>query len=429
MKHPIKKALIVGLFFSVSAKAQIAPEIIKKYPAHILVQIQHVTSRVSLPLDQQEKLAQYYTLEDGLAEAKKAQGGSLEEIDKFYSLDIRQLSKLLTPLQLNDYNTAELSNNTSELAKALKYRKELQLSKTQVNELLTRVSNDKTVSPPDLTLSKSIEFNSLKEVLSKDQFQFYFKVINKDKALTVAQDNWIQLKKFNLVQNSDSAKITDELFKHLFDQYTGIDQINYSRPKATDSVARFYTLFRPYILWKLDAYRNTLPWWVWGQTGRIIELRKELNLTNIQVDSLLYNNINLEKQKWNSPSRYSNEFINNWPAQIASILRVLNAEQYNRFLEIKNYNHSLFNADNDWLALKKAGLILPETDTIKVMAENQKYELRWLVANERVNNNRSQQNLFAKQAIENNKPQLLKKLDAVNNETAVNKNLKESFAW
>jgi hypothetical protein len=46
-----------------------------------------------------------------------------------------------------------------------------------------------------------------------------------------------------------------------------------------------------------------------------------------------------------------------------------------------------------------------------------------------LSNNKTQANVFARQRIIDTKPDLLKKLDAMNNETAANKHLKDAFAW
>ncbi len=421
------KSLIIILLFSIRAQAQVPAEIIQKYPVSALIRLQYVVDRVNLPIEMQDELARYYTTQNEMAELKRKQGATLQEISKYISFDLAPLSKMLTPIQFIEFSTS--GANPSELAKAFKYRKELGLTAVQVDALVPLISKLKNNDPDGVDLSKRLQYEQLKGVLNKDQFQNYFTLISQDTSLKIALSNWRQLKKYKQVNNTDSATVTDMVYHFTLNKISNIERVNYYRPNSSDSIGRYYELYKPSILWKLDANRNTLPWWMWDWVGRLIIHRKELKLTDSQVDSLLTNDINLEKKRWEKPVRYANEFVNNWPETLAFVTRILTDEQYTKFLEIRNINHSVYNADLDWVQLKEKGFIPPNADSKALLQETQEYELKLLAANEKYYNDRSQKNLFAKQTIENNKPNLLKKLEVIKNQLEAEARTKATLAW
>ncbi|GGI25222.1 hypothetical protein [Pedobacter mendelii] len=430
MKNKIKILGVILAFFSpVITNAQVNTEVLKKYPAQTISRLQSVLNRVNLSSEKQEKLANYFNQQNNNAELRLKQGASSQEISSYYTLDTKQLAKILSPLELNDFNTSDQTKYRSELVKAIRFRQQLALSIPQTNTLLQEISKETAPEVEDIQKFKKIEFDKLKQVLNESQFKNYFMVASQDSALRTIKTYFRQLKKYNLVKVSDSSKLCDELLKYTLNQFADLEKTRNYNPDGMDSVSLYHTLYRPYILWKLDVYNNTLPWWVWNQGGRIVINRKKLNISDIQVDSLLMNNIALEKKKWANKSRYSNEFINVWSEQVASIIRTLNESQYNQYLELKFYRQSLYNADQDWAGLKNAGLVNAQTDSAKVMTENTSYELKALVANEKAYYTQKQKDLFAKQAVENMKPELLKRLDAIRNENANNQRTKSSLAW
>lgn len=430
MKNKIKILGVILAFFSpVITHAQVNSEVLRKYPAQTIGRLQSVLNRVNLSSDKQEKLANYFNQQNNNAELRLKQGASPEEISSYYTLDTKQLAKILSPLELNDFNISDQTKYKSEFAKAVRYRQQLALSVSQTNILLKEISKETAPQVEDIQNFKKIEFDRLKQVLNEAQFKNYFIVASHDSAARTIKTYFRQLKKYNLVKASDSLKLCDELLKYTINQFADLEKTRNYNPDGMDSVSLYHTLYRPYILWKLDVYNNTLPWWVWNQGGRIVINREKLKISDVQVDSLLMNNIALEKKKWVNKSRYSNEFVNVWSEQVASIIRTLNESQYNQYLELKFYRQSLYNADQDWIGLKNAGLVNAQTDSVKVMKENMNYELKALVANEKAYYTRKQKDIFTKQAIENMKPELLKRLDAIKNENASNQRTKSSLAW
>jgi hypothetical protein len=410
MKNKLKIILTLGLFsLWFAANAQIADAILKKYPAHIITGIRSIIIRANLPGDKQEELAHYYADQDSLAEVAKAHGAKPEEISNYYQLNAQELSKILTPAQLIRLN---MGNNASLSAKAIKYRQALDLTQKQVDDLQVKPV-DESAKNADPVQTKKLEFEKLHHVLNKEQFEQYFSITNKDKAQTTTTDYMKQLKKYALVKSADTAHVSAEILDFTHSQLINLDKTTYSNPEKVDSIKKSYMYLRPYILIKLDAYKDALPSIIW--VSNIISNRQKLNLSSSQIDSLLYNDIELERKRYANKFRYANDYSIIRPEQMASITRILTDEQYTAYLMIKNYNHSLFNADKDWADLKSAGLIIPQIDRAKLMNENQAYELNWLVADERQSNNKSQQNVLAKQDVINAKPEILKKLDVVNN--------------
>ena len=112
----------------------------------------------------------------------------------------------------------------------------------------------------------------------------------------------------------------------------------------------------------------------------------------------------------------------------ANLLAILSEDQYLKFLFLKVQGKGIEAGKSDWAKLKRFGLS-QDLDSVKTCIQSINYETKMLVAIEKLKNDNSQKNVFAKKEIENKKPDFLKKLDLVVKNEAVDKTARNALTW
>jgi len=423
MRIIFKVAAVLLLPFA--ARAQVAPEIAKKFKANIVSRIYEVTSKVPLSFQKQLQLGMFFKKMDSLANVNIAKGASLEDVSQFYVTRPRDLKPILSPIELNDYTTLNYTS-ASKLAVAIKFRKDLKLTPTQVDSLLLRLNAMASRKPGNAFDVKGYEAESLGRLLNAEQCKSLMMIICKDRALFYTAADWQALKDFNLVKNPDSVEISNQNFN-----YEIVKQAFLNRPILAknafkdDSIRKSIDINKPRILLKLDAYKNTLPQ---SEFAYVSRYRKEIALTDTQIDSLLNKVIQLEHLRMDYANRNVTGKYYAKPFETENLNAILTPQQWDIYLKSKSQTKAELNAQNDWAKLHQAGLT-KELDSVKTHQENFQYELNLLVATERLSFNKSQRNAFAVKDIEASKPSPLKKLDMINKNVADNESLKRTLAW
>jgi hypothetical protein len=574
----LKLALATLVLFSLKAYAQLDKTVKETFPAHVLIRVQDINSRIHLPVVQQMKLGAFYQHQDSLANISLAKGFPVEALGQYYHNDFAKLFPILTRLQLNDLESS-YGNLASDLTRAVTLRNQLKLSATQIDIILNASDHQKVKrdyvsnkeqgiflkgvldnaqlrdfyqlslqdkaklnaktdwellkSGPELPidsnsfldgdykfqknvlghtyytvyfgtaaelvrLKDSIELikpiyihkvdilrgtagnsmlasaykmrhqlglseqqnkdifdqlaqvqmqrakarwqqpnvpfpieqicsESLSKILLRTQYQALMVLAFKPATMSFTQKSWQQIQALGIAPSRDSSVIKNQIYTFRLNQLIIEDTTRYSKQyRKADSLRKFYDIDKPTILWKLDVFNNNLRV---NEFIGVIKDRMALQISDAQTDTLINDIIQLNRDETAFHLRYSKVYFNFKDFQNTKIIAVLNSRQYTQYLSQKNYDQSVYNADKDWEALNKAHLITKDDAKGKVMEVNQHYELLRLVAEEKHNASKTPQTLSALRSVQLNKPQLLKRLDELNNEDAAVKKSKDSFAW
>ena len=84
-------------------KAQTDQQVLKEYPAHIVLKLNEITGKGHLPVEKQLELAWYFKRQDSLANDAMWQGKSLSEVEEFTAM-VPDLRKLLSDTEWITYN-------------------------------------------------------------------------------------------------------------------------------------------------------------------------------------------------------------------------------------------------------------------------------------------------------------------------------------
>jgi hypothetical protein len=409
LRHKTMKSLVnfsllltVVLLLPKVSTAQLSEKTIHSFKADIISRINYVSSKVKLSPQRQIEIGNYFKRQDSLANIAISRGVSPDEVDKFYGNDPQSLKHVLTPFELIDYSVSN-DKSGSKFAVAIKYRKQLTLDQRQIDTLLnefSKVNNFRANKEFDI---KKYEGKRLVAILNKDQLNGLLRNINKGTATITANDEWKQLQKLNLVQELDSAKAIDIFYEY---EIAKSIQSEYMKNIGLD-------------------YNNRLPV---SEFSNVIKYRKEINLTTVQIDSLLDKVTKLESFRQSFASQNLEGKYYAKPFESEQILKILTANQFENYLTNKNLNKSLNNSKNTWAKLKEMNLIAG-VDTTNIKNDIQQYELKILVAGESYTFSKTQEDLFKRKDIENNKPEILKKMDIANKTAISNTKIKQSLAW
>ncbi|MBP6411573.1 MAG: hypothetical protein KA313_10775 [Pseudarcicella sp.] len=145
-----------------------------------------------------------------------------------------------------------------------------------------------------------------------------------------------------------------------------------------------------------------------------IKYQKELNLTPIQIDSLVfeYKKIVYDKHNEKSQNLVPQKGKTRNAIENRAIAKILEPKQIELLLVQKNQNTATLNAQNDWNSLDKIGLT-KDLDKATTIKEFNSYHIKYLVANARVKMDKNKSNVFLRRDVLLNKPQLLKQLDEI----------------
>ena len=331
----------------------------------------------------------------------------------------------------------DLLNGTSpekELAAAIKYRNELNLNVNQINSLIDNsIRLEKwrasTVSKyPNLKVdTKSQEMKVLLPLLkTEEQYTKFLTLKNSDKAMKNAKADWDGLKAFDIAKGLDSVQINNQNQNYETSVLVNVERMSNSvTPEKADSVKMSMRINKPSLLLKLDAYKRTLPK---SQVSEAIYYRKELILSDAQVDELLEAVRKVEQLKLDNKSKQLYVTTNVAHLEGSNLTSILNEIQYSQYLFFKAMDRGRANAKNDWLKLKQFGLD-KGLDSAKVFMQNAGYETNMLVAVARLKNEDSQKNVFFKKQMESKKPDNLKQLDLAIKNLAANNDAKKALSW
>ncbi len=372
----ITRAAILLSVLPLTIKAQVAPELSRNFPANIIAKIYDVTLKAKLPLQKQIRLGWYFKTQDSLANASLLKGEPASEIKKYYEVKPEILSKVLSPLELNDYEI-DKDNAASKFAVAIKYRIELALTQVQINSLFNQFEQEKKLVKKIGFDIKRYEADHLVLIMKKEQYRALLLMINREKAQDYAIEIWKQGKELGLTDGTDSVSVIPELLRYHNNNVTSTEYTN----TTGDLDKNIGSIPKPPLLQKIDVVNGNVEE---KELAAAVKYKTELNLNYRQVNAIINYAIQLENWRALTKSKNPNASTDTKAAEIKSLLKMLQSEQqYTKLLTLKNTDKAIKNARADWVDLQKFDLIAG-LDSAKTNTQNLKYETEILVEVEKM---------------------------------------------
>lgn len=423
-----KTLLFFTLLLSFSTQAQVSLNISKNYPAHIVYKIDDVLSTVKLDEDKQIKIAEKFKKIDSLANVSLANGGSVERLKSDYNIDAKFLKNILSAEELEQF--AYESDKDNRFLVALISKSNLKLNSTQINQI--RQLNDSLNITPKKSTKEVVQFYNLKlqKILDKQQYDELIKFNYKDQSLTDAKTDWERILKLKINTPGKEKEEFKQIVDFHFNKNSFLDtKADRYEKKLRDFLSLKATLMEPPLLIRAkilsdDKHAN-------NKYASIIKYEKELNLSQQQIDTLLAKYLVFEKIIIENRENVLKENLMPaipLPSEFENIFKIITPEQINKWLVYKNKNESIKKSKEIWNKLEAEGLT-KDLEKEKTMNELSAYYLKYLVAIEKAKNWKTPETRFLIRDVEQTKPEILQKLDAIVRTKAKNENAKNSMAW
>lgn len=418
--------LSICLYLPNMSQAQVSPSVSKRYPAHIVYKIDDVLSKVKLSEDKQIKIAQKSLLFDSIANAGLAKGAPIKEVKNYIVIDKLFLKDILSVEEMEKYGFE--TNKDNRFLATLINAPLLKLEPSQISKI--RQLNDSLDNTPKREAKETIGFYNTKlgKTLSKEQYVLLLKTIYKEQSIAEAKNDWDKIIKLKLVTDEKNSSEYNKIVNYHLTRNSFLDAKagKYDNNKI-EAVTNGIALQEPPVLIRANIlsdgiYKN-------NNYASIIKFDKELQLTKIQIDTLLTKYNQLERIRFENKER---ELTLNSPKPVPSeydnIAKILTSEQVHKWLVFKNQGQSTKSAIECWRKLETEGLTrnLDTNTTLKDLAI---YQLKYLVAKEMGMIYNTKEIIFMKRDIEQNKPELLKQLDVINQTKSKNTTTKNALTW
>lgn len=409
----ISTFIIIALLLSCQSKEQSVA--ISEDPLGIAMRIYEIRSKTSLSEKSILKLKNFFQKSDSLVKMELKKGKSLDEMAQWYFPSINTIAALLTPLEKNDYMFYQKINcpklpYISGLRIAVKYRHEMSLSHTQIEQLLCHSEKIEK-----LFLGQDHKYNNMErlyltEILSEAQYKSFFIYKQTQQAEEVALQQWKQIRKHNLCsKTSDSLNIIKQLYEFERENNGILEYMSsIENHKGYDKERNRLNAHKPLPLLKLE----TMESFSHNKLLDIICKREVSKLTEKQIEQLLaeYSRIMQAEHK----ARYDDELENvetkfeRSQLECKSLMSIVSHQQLEDYFEFISQKVANQQAKKYWDELKNYDFI-KDKDSVQVINELADYEFRLAVANQWVLLDSSRKHLFDKEDVLNGKPEVLRK--------------------
>lgn len=423
-----KTLLLSLLFLPFVIQAQVSPNVSKRYPAHIVYKIGDVLAKIKLSEDKQIMIAQKFVKIDSIANASLANGGSIDLLKSYYTIDNKFLKDILSVEEMEKYSFE--TNKDNRFLAALINATLLKLDPTQVNKI--RHLNDSLDTTPKRVTKETIQFQNrkLSKILNQQQYLEVIKFSYKDQSLADAKTDWEKILKLKINTPGKELEEFRIIVGYHFAKNSFLDKKADRHEKTMrDFLAIKATLFEPPLL----MYANILSKGKLSDNkyASVIQCEKELGLSKSQIDTLLVKYHAFEKIKMENKENELNGSLTppkQLPLQFENIVKIINPEQTNKWLIIKNKKEAFIKANKSWATLETEGLT-KDLDKEKTIKELAVYHLKYLVASERAKNWKTPETLFLVRDAVQKKPDLLLQLDAITRSKVKSANAKSALTW
>ncbi|RVT71970.1 hypothetical protein EOD40_16245 [Flavobacterium sufflavum] len=414
--------LCVCLCLTYMSQAQLSQNLSKRFPAHIVYEVENVVSKINLTEAKQIQIAEKLLEKDRLANTSLINGEAVSKLKSYYTIDANFLKPILSAEEIDDYKY--LIDKDNRFLVALKFATQLKLSKTQISEI--RNQNDSLGNVAPMTAKKTFGFynTKLSKILSKEQYVFLLQTIYKKQSIEDAQKDWIKIKQLKLLDEKNEKTEFTKIFNYHVIKNSILDEKaeKYDNNKI-EEITKNLVLKEPPVLIRANIFTNGI--YKNNRYTTVLKFEKELGLTKIQIDSLLSKYIQIERARFENKVRKSTATS---PTEYENIVHILTKEQVEKWLAFKNREFSNNDAKALWEKLKKEGLAnnLEMNATVKVLAA---YQLEYLIAREREIIYNTHEAALMKWNVEKKRPELLKQLDFINQTKSKNTAVKNALTW
>lgn len=410
--------VISSLFlFSLSGMSQVSKSVVNEYPAHIVQRVHEIVVVVPVCEANQMKLGEYFVEQDSLATLALQKSGMSDTLKTYYHISIAELQGIISPLEFNDYKVKMFPRSSSRLRRVVQEYKSLGLTSAQVNALL--VTSSYLESCQNRDGYRAMEQCMADSILGHTKYIAYYEIEAGKKADNTV-GKWIaDLRKANLIVNSiDSVKLHKSLC-----QFEKRQQANLGYWKDYGDKGRYqnaciqYELQKPKEIKRLDIYKK-LP--SRSMIREVIQKKDELglNLDDNILDSLLVKYSvfqQLQAEKKRKKEKFSVRGL-----ECKLIVPLLTVERINKIFVSKCAKQAQEKAAKQMQVLETNGLII-DSNRESVLQELIDYELKSGIAQEWINIERSQENLFRLCDVKDHRPVILQELDKTRKEVKAEK--------
>jgi hypothetical protein len=424
----MRKKTILILLITVqtcAALAQLPTKSIEKNNGYISYRVYTITKALALDGGRQLSLYNYFNKRDSTAREMVAKQLPADQLTIFYKNEDVGLQTVLSPTEFADYmvNTP----GYSILLAAINKRKRINLSEDAINNLFKRYN-----SGPDLIKNETINIRDWEEkqlvaALSAEQLNAFIMARDEKSMDKLSSQQWKYLVAAKLNAGIDSNLFRKQVAEQNIKKTLAVMRLKGENSRSrTDSVIRALYLTRPFLLRKLELYRNEAI--IKSQFNDLIAKREQLKLGEKQIDSLVERVRNVEMLGQDYQKLYKAGKYVMKPYEQDGIRKILSTVQINAYLNIKYNDIAGDDAKRIWGELQELKMttgLSPE----KTLSEIKGYELRRLVAKERNELASTKANIQSKQLAEADKPDILRALEEKKDITATSNSAKRIMAW
>lgn len=420
------KKLLLLLCIPILSQAQVSPNLNKKFPAHILYTIDDIVSKVKLTEDQQIKIGKKLFTADSLANISLNKGEAIAKLKSYYTIDNNFLKPLLSPEELDCYDYE--INKDNRFLVALKFANKLKLNTNQLKKI--REQKDYLFATPFTNKQEKINFynGKLNEILTKEQYVSLLQIIYKEQSTFDAKKDWERIKQLKIVNDEKSRNEYNKIENyHSFkNSLLDLDSEKYDKKKL-ETLTNKIALQEPPLLIRANilsggAFKD-------NAFSSIIKYEKDIQLTEVQIDTILSKYKQLEKTRFENEERdLTSKLPLKEPSQYDGIIKILSPEQINIWLANKNKNQAMKIALKNWKKLEMEGLIKDLNKEVTIL-DFSNYQLKFLIADEKTRMYNTPEYAFYKRDIEQKKPELLKQLDTIAKNKSKGITTKNALTW
>ncbi|TDD98556.1 hypothetical protein [Flavobacterium cellulosilyticum] len=424
----IKILFLFCLSFPMVNQAQLSTKVIKSFPAHIIIKIYDVASKIELSEENQLKIGKKLYTSDSLANVSLANGESVSKIKKYYPPGKKFLIGILKPEELDTY-LYELDKKNRFLL-ALKSSTILHLEPQQTLEIRKQEKLLDSLKITDYLQKHQFCNRKLDSILSKKQYASLMNLAYADESKKETDNDWKNIQKLKLVPTKDSSRVYSQLYAYNLEKNSFLD--SHSKKFDTKQSTEIKNLIvlekQPPVLTRYNILSNFI--YKLNLFSIAIQYEKELNLNPTQIDSLLsrYRELELMKYKDKEENQLLKKTATYTLYENKAIVTILDPKQLAILLTNKNKKNAIQIAQENWKELEQQGLT-NGYDKNSQLQEFAKYNLNFLVASDRLKMNNNPINMFKKRDVELKKPELLKQLDAIKRSEKYTKVAKNQLKW
>lgn len=426
MKTKMKTVLLAILCWPILGQAQVSPNVIKKFPAHIVYKIDDIVSKVNLTEDTQIKIGQKLFTADSLATISLTKGEPVKQLKSYYTIDSYFLKPILSSEELDAFQYE--NNKENRFLVALKFASQLKLEPKEISEIRKENDNLPNTAPLDAKETFAFYDSKLNQILSKEKYAFLLRIIYKEQSIKDANNDWDKIKQLQLITDEKTSSEYNQVINYHLTKNIFLDpKAEKHDKKMIEAITNKLLLLEPPVLIRA----NILSAGIFKDNffSSIIKYEKETQLTKPQIDTILSKYSKLELIRYeNERNDLTSKLPIKEPSQYEDIAKILTPKQVNIWLTYKNKNQASKVAMKNWKKLEMEGLI-KDLDKKNTITELVDYQLKYQIADDNIKIYNTQDYIFLKRGIEQKKPDVLKQLDAIARSKSKGTYVKNALTW